>query len=140
MNNEEKRINELHSIYQMLTGLSVPLSVGMHYAWGCWLLKGWNEDDLRLTIEFLRRKIKAGRKTLACFRFSSFIGNTDFFAEDLAEARALARNPVVDTGRAQALHSTGRAYEAPQAKVRSAAQVMAGNEALKKLLELRDNL
>ncbi len=137
---DRTRIEPLHALYQAMSGLSVPLSVGMHYTWEAWMLRGFTDDDLRLTIEFLRRKIKEGRKTLACLRFSTFIGNTDYFAEDLAEARALSRRPPIDTGRREALRSSGREATPPTPDAKPVRDVIAGNKALKELLRLRDSL
>jgi hypothetical protein len=138
--NQQERVKSLHDLYQTLSGLEITLTMQGIYTWEAWLAKGFCEDDLRLVIEHLRRKVKDGKRMISTLRFSKLIGYTDYFAEDLAEARALARKPVVDSGKAQALASTGRTCDTPQAKVRTAGEVLRGNEALKKLLELRDSL
>lgn len=126
----EEQILDLHGLYQTLTGLEVPLTFGRRYQWEVWALNGWNREDLAVTIEHLRKKIREGVKTIACFRFSTLIGNTEFFGEDLAEARALARRPKINPGRAQVLKATGRPEKIDPPPAKPARDVLAEAKAL----------
>jgi hypothetical protein len=136
----QERVKSLHDLYRTLSGLDLPCSLSIEFRWQTWLASGFDEDALRLVIEYLRRGMRDKKRSIACLRFSYLIQDTDLFAEHLSMARALARKPVVDAGRAQVLRSTGRPCDTPQTKVRTAGEVLRGNEALKELLKLRDNL
>lgn len=129
MSIDRTKIPELHAIYERMTGLEVPLTLQRNFQWEAWLVNEWTEDDLRLVVEVLRRKIKAGHKTLSCLRFSTLIGNTEWFAEDLAEAKALARRPQEDRGRSEALRATGRPSAPEPAPARKAGDVLAAGRA-----------
>jgi len=122
-----------------MTGLEVPLTMQRMFMWERWLHEKLTIDDLQLVIEVLRRKIKAGKKTLACLKFTNLIGNTEFFTEDLAEARQLARLPKVDEERASVLRATGRPtyHDKP---ARTAAQVLADQEAFKAFRAFKETL
>ena len=139
MNHSEETIKELHGCYCRMTGLEVPLTMQRMFTWERWLHEKLTIDDLRLVIEVLRRKIKAGKKTLACLKFTNLIGNTEFFTEDLAEARQMARLPKVDEGRASVLRATGRPIHHDKPP-RTAAQVVADEEAFKAFREFGNSL
>lgn len=106
------------------------------YAWELWSASGFTTDDLAVTVRHLKSR---SREPLRAFRFEWFIGNTERFGEDLAEARALLRGPKPDPGKESVLKATGRTAAAPE-QVVTPAQVLAGNAALKALLDLRDSL
>lgn len=139
MNITQEQIAELHRVYGEMTGLAVPLTQGNIFRWEAWCFHGFNLADLRLVVGFLKGKIKTGPKTIACLRFSNFIGNPEFFAEDLAEARAVGRRPVVDKGRREVLRVTGRETER-KPEFRTAAQILAGEEAFKQFQALKAQL
>lgn len=131
-------ITKLHEKYCGLTGLRVPLTLGRIWNWEQWCLKGYSEADLEVTIQFLQQKIKANRKTISCLKFSNLIGNTEWFDEDLAEARAIARQPRT-TPREKILQATGR-KEPEKVTCRSAADVLAGIRAFEEFKALRGAL
>lgn len=139
MIDETPRIKELHAIYQRCSGIEIVLSMQRMQAWRCFLAQGYNEDDLRLAIELLRRKICAGKKTFACLRFGSLIGNLEWFGEDLGEARAMARVPK-QTAKEKFCEEQGRPPKRTVDTARPVRNIIAENAALSALLKLRDSL
>jgi len=139
MNHNEETIKELHGCYCRMSGLEVPLTMQRMFTWERWIHEKLTIDDLRLVIEVLRRKIKAGKKTLACLKFTNLIGNVEFFTEDLAEARQLARLPKSEPDKESVLRATGRPthHDKPP---RTAAQVLADQEAFRKFREFKETL
>lgn len=135
----QNQIQELHRNYCSLTGITIPLTMQRIYQWEAWGVSGWTRDDLALVIRHLKEKIRRGQKTISCLRFGYLIGNTEWFGEDLGEAQAVAKNQVRHTPRESVLRATCRETQMPD-KVRTAEQIMAGNEALKALLQLRASL
>lgn len=131
--------SQIHSLYCQLTGRDLPLQMPHHFMWNAWKAKGYTEADLRLVVAHIQGLIKAKRRYPESLRLYNLVGNLDRWAEDLVEARALARIPKPDRGKESVLKATGRevTHEKP---ARTAAQVMAGDEALKALLRLRDTL
>lgn len=107
--------------------------MAMHFAWEAWTSHGWTEADLVLVVKHIKKLIGLNRRRPESLRFYNLIGDTERFLEDVSEARALNRAPkptAKDIIRPQRERDTSR----------TAAQIMAGNEALKKLLEVRDEL
>lgn len=139
MNLNQDQIQQLHQLYQQLTGLSVPLTMGRIFTWEAWGSSGYTSEDLRVVVSFLRGKIKGGRKTIACLRFSTFIGNPDFFGEDLAEARAVGRHTPMPEAKEEVLRATGRPTE-PEPKCRSAAEILAAEKAFEAFRALKESL
>jgi hypothetical protein len=101
--------------------------------------QGYNENDLRLVIEVLRRKIKVGPNTLACLKFSNLIGDIEKFQESLSEARAMSRLPKVDKSRESVLKATGRTTT-KDTPPQTAEQVLRNSEAFKAFQEFRKSL
>lgn len=107
--------------------------------WREFIATGFTESDLTITVALLRFKIKRGHKTLSCLRFGNFIGNLEWFSEDLAEAKALARAPKPPAHN-RTLHQTGHTAKVHSETTRPIGDVIRGQEALAQLLRLRDSL
>lgn len=138
MTDETPAIRALHAIYESQTGLNNPLTMDKIFAWEAFRAAGHTAEDLRMVISALRAKIRRGQKTIGCFRFRWFIGNLEYFAEDLAEARALAR-VTKPTPKQTFLATVGRpAPEKDTAK--PIRDILAENRALAELLRVRDSL
>lgn len=130
----------LHSRYCSLAGLCKPLTMDAIAIWRNWIAGGFTLKDLELVIGHLKRKIRERDRLNAALRFGWLIRNTESFGEELAEARALARVPRQDPARAAVLRATGRETVKVSDNVRTPAQILAGENALKELLKLRDTL
>lgn len=132
-------LRDLHQVYCTLTNLNLPWQNSHLFAWELFGLR-FTEADLRLVINYLKEKQRKGRPVRS-FTFRNFISGPsalDFFGEDLAEAKAMSRAPKPHLA-TSVLRATGRTMPEPD-RVRSAAAIIKGDEALKRLLELRDNL
>lgn len=129
----------IHSVYISCTDRNLPLSVREHFLWAAWTAHEpkWTADDLRLVIAFINGRIKQGRRFPESLRLYNLIDPARF-ADDYLDAKAEARKPV-RSDRQSVLEATGRPEQVPD-HVQSAEQVIRGSEALRKLLELRDNL
>jgi hypothetical protein len=99
-------------------------------AWSMWQAHGWTAEDLKLVVRHLKTKIAQERKWPSALQFRNLIERPDLFEEELAEARALARIPVIDPGRKQALLATGRSTQVVQTEPRPAGDVIAAARAL----------
>lgn len=139
MNDTLSTIDGFHRLYVQLTGFQIRLDAAREHEWFYWVKRGFTADDLRVLVAHLKREIKEGRRMPGCLKFRNLIVNLDYFEEDLAEARALARRPRVDAGRAEVLRRSGR-DAASQAPARSAADVIAGMKAFEDFRKLKDNL
>ena len=109
------------------------------WAWECFCLK-FTEQDLKTVIQFIMNKERQ-HKPHRALTFRSFISGPDsltFFMEDLVEAKAMKRAVPV-TAKDKVLEQSGRPKPV-QYVARSAAEILAGEEALKELIKLRDNL
>lgn len=98
-----------HHLYVKLTALPIVFGSDRRFAWELFCLR-FTEDDLRTVIAFLKEK-KAKRQPARSLSFRSLIsgpGSLSYFEEDLAEARATRRIPVVDHGKAAILKASGR--------------------------------
>ena len=136
----ESTIKDLHSCYCRVSGMEVPLTMQRMFTWEAWALPGHTIDDLRLVVEVLRRKIREGKNTLACLRFTNLIGDCERFQETLSEARAMSRAPKVDSGRADVLKATGRSATPEQSEARSVGDVLKAEAAFKEFQKLKDLL
>jgi hypothetical protein len=122
--------------------MDVPYSMARHFQWESWWAHGYREADLHCVIAYLLEKIRAGHRFLESLKFSNLIGNTERFAEDLSVARAWnrANSGRPDPARTSILKQTNRHADQFKDTVRSAEQVIKGDQALKQLLALRDKL
>ena len=140
MNHNEETIKELHATYCRMSGMDdLPLTLNRMSHWEAYCNLGYTQDDLRLVIEMLRRKIKTGPNTMSCLRFNNLIVDIERFQEELSLARAKAREPKREPDKESVLKATGRPthYDKP---TRTAAQVLADQEALKKFREFKETL
>lgn len=132
-------IQQIHRVYCQATGFNLALDIAREQDWLLWLKRGFTADDLRLMVSHLRREIQAGRRNEGCLKFRNLIVNVDFFEEDLAELRARQRpRPAMDPAKASVLRATGRHDVEPTKDARSAADILAGEEAFKIFKGLKD--
>lgn len=132
-------LQALHNQYCTLTDRTLPFTSSHIFAWEAWASK-FTSDDMSLVVRYLKHLIKLQRRRPESFRFHLFVQDTNRFAEDLSEAKAWNRGPVKCVARESVLKATGRPADTRFRPVRSAADVMAGELALKQLLDLRDSL
>ena len=126
----------LHSTYCKMTGLNIPWGTDRMWPWELFALK-FTEDDLVTVIKFIMNKQRKGQPARS-LNFRNLIAGPDsltFFQEDLCEARAQPKyaprdKVLVQSGRPKMIENTAR----------SAAQILAGEQALKELIRLRDTL
>lgn len=121
--NSSTDIESMHAAYVRGTGLDLPLTMQSIFTWERLWAEGVRAADVALVIGHLRRRAKA-EKSARGFRFSTFIGRTDLFVEDLAEARAANRVQRPDPSRTEALAATGRPATAPLPPSRTAAAII----------------
>lgn len=129
MIDETPAIELMHRAYTSITGLHYTLDRRRMDAWRNWLGHGWTKADLVLVVDRLRKKIFRGQKWQSSLNFKNLIERVDYFEEELVEARAFARRPVIDIGKAQVMEQTGRKLEAPPVKTKTAGDVMDGARA-----------
>lgn len=134
-----QQTEELHNIYCRLTGLQIKYSMYSHWIFERFLAEGFTRDDLELTIRYVNRLIKQGQRKIEAFKLRYFIEDLAGFADNLAIARATSRIKPLCANKVAVLKATGR-IEQDEDGVKSAAQVIAGDEALKELIRVRDSL
>lgn len=105
---------KIHAQYKALTGLDVPYTMQTHFMWESWLASGFTEPDLACVIRYLKSKIKDGKRPKESLLPRNLIQRTDFFGEDLAIARAEARNTHTPTPRERILAQSGRSSDEPK--------------------------
>lgn len=143
------QIEELHALYERLTGQSVVLTVPRRCAWQAWGVgianwirhSGRRDVSIRRALELVvaRRKSQWKDKphTLAGqLKFGVLVERVEVCEEDLAAslARSRARSALPDPGRAAILRATGRADDvAANHETQSAAAVL-DHAAIAKLL------
>lgn len=91
----QPRVNLLDALFQQLSGVTFKANgvlTGRERAWCEFLKAGFDENDLREVLSWLRLRIKIGKRDIGCLRFSALIGCTDRFNEELGLARAERRN------------------------------------------------
>lgn len=130
-------IQHLHSRYCALTGYTIRLDMAREHEWFTWCQRGFNSDDLACLVAHLKREIKAGKRNAGSLKWRNLIVNVDWFEEDLAEARAMARQQL--SPRDMALKAPGRPVEASR-PARSVADILAGEEAFKALMAMKERL
>jgi hypothetical protein len=132
-------IATLHHEYRHLTGHQLTLDFHRERVWWDWCQRGHDIEELRMVVAYLKFMIKKGERFPGSLKFHNLIGNPDYFEEDLSTARAHARKPKIDYGKQEALRATGRT-ENHTSPPRTAAQVMADEEAFKKFREFGKTL
>lgn len=100
-------IRALHAAYVRASGLDVELTMTRLATWEPLWAKGVTPADVVLVVAHVkgkaRRQLPARQLT-----FRTFIGMSEAFEEDLAEARAANRVRRPEPGRAEVLQATGR--------------------------------
>lgn len=126
--NARAEIQAMHAIYCRLTGFQLSLDMAREHAWFEVRRRGVGPAELGVLIGHLQRQIKAGNRNPGCLKFRNLVGNPDYLEEDLAEAKAQARRPRVDPGRASVLQATHRPAAAEPPPARPAGAVMPPEE------------
>ena len=119
-------LEALHSTYVASSKLAVSWSMARLYTWEFWIAfrtPPFSVADLKLVIRHIQTGIKDGKRNSGALKFSNLIGNPERFEEDLAEAMALSRRPVVDQNRASVLRATGRPGETDQTGTKKAVEL-----------------
>jgi len=142
-----REAESLHALYNELVGtMGVPWTMQRLLAWECFGLQ-FTAEDLKLVVAFIKRR-QVAKRPCRSLNFRSLISGPnalDWFAEDLSEARTeqLVRNKIREQqgpiARNHALLSIGRPMPEPD-RVKSAEDIMRGNEAFKQFLEMKKNL
>lgn len=126
---------EIHGEYVRLTGMPLTLDYLKEQMWHVWgryrKQEPFTVADLSLVVAYLKAQIKKGERKPGCLKFSNLIASPDYFEEDLQLARAWARKPRADAGRAQALRSTHRPTDAPSRPVKSAGDLLRESQFVK---------
>lgn len=125
---------KIHAQYKALAGLDVPYTMQAHFMWESWLAAGFNEPDLACVIRYLKSKIKDGKRPKESLLPRNLIQRTDFFGEDLAIARAEARNTHTPNARERILASVGMSKPQPE-RVQPVGDIIAGGSAFEKFRE-----
>ena len=130
----------MHSLYQEQCNLSLPWVMSYLFPWELFCLR-FSDDDLRLVVRWIKDRKRNGRPARD-FTFRNFIAgpsSLDFFAEDLAQAKAESRTPL-PTPRSRALEAIGRPVPVAD-KVRSTGQILAERAKMALMLrKFRENL
>lgn len=122
-----------------MTGLNLELTMQRIYTWEAWTTHGWTREDLRVCIRYLKGRIRERVRQPECLKFRNLIERPDIFEEELSMAHALSRRPKPNPEKDATLKGTGR-QESAAPLARSAAEIMAGDEALRKFKELGERL
>jgi hypothetical protein len=133
----------LHKLYCGVTDQDIPFSMARHYVYERFMAAGYDKAELEVVVRYIKRKIKAGARYPESLMFRNLIQNIDRFAEDLSMARGEERaiKDRQDTPRKEILRAANINLDPKRDNtVRSAAQVLAGMEALKKLRQLKETL
>lgn len=133
-------VRSFHEVYCAVTGLKVPLTMDRIFAWNNFRGHGYTQDDVKAVVALLRRKIQLKQRWSSALNFRNLIQNLSVFEEDLAEARACARTPQVDRGKAEVLRATGRDPSPPKNPVRTPEQILAADKAFEEFRKLKASL
>ncbi len=133
-------LTQLHESYCFHTKRPLPITSKHLWAWEIWKAKGFTVDDLKIVVAHINKLIGEKRRRPESFRFHNLIEDTDRFSEDLCEAKASNRVTRYDSGKQSVLKATGRPTDPPPRPVRTAADILAGDEAFKKFLQMRDGI
>lgn len=129
--NEPTDTLSIFDTYRQCSGMTPQFDMGIHYQIEVWLLR-FTEDDLKLVIAWLHRKIKAKERRITSLRYN-LIFDVSRFNGDLSEAKAESRKPIT-TNRGRVLAATGRAKVMPDA-VKTPAQMFQESEKLSAMLK-----
>jgi hypothetical protein len=126
------QIEELHALYERLTGQSVVLTIGRRCAWqlwgetvAAWIRHSGHKLGIREALELVvkRRRAQWKDKPHTCasvLKFTNLVEQPDKCEEDLAAATAARRATRAqgDPARAAVLRGTGRAEAAGDGETR----------------------
>lgn len=109
----QNAITEAHQCYCALTGLDLPYNENSMGSDWFLFLKQFDTEDLTLVVRHLRYRYKSKPEILeAMLRFRHLIRSLDYFAEYLAEAKAIQRareyRGRISEGKRQVLQVTHR--------------------------------
>lgn len=88
-------IARIHSVFCAATGVELRLGIGEYnrqQAWFQFLKAGFNEHDVLLVCNSLKRKIAKGERLPGALRFRNLIEQLPDFEEELGMARAEQKN------------------------------------------------
>lgn len=124
---------EIHAHYCRLSGRDIPYHLNMDYAWSLWLSR-YTLTDLELVIRYIERGIAAGTRQPGALKWRNLIWDLDRFADDLGEAKAVARNtrPPMTPKQQVVKEFTRTSPETNDAPAKSVSQIMPD---MKKLFE-----
>lgn len=91
----ESQVSVLHTAYQKLTGLKLPLIAvcdARRLAWEHFIAAGHSLKELETVILWLKGEIRAERRQPGALRFSNLIEDLNRFDEELSFAQAETRN------------------------------------------------
>lgn len=130
------KIVPLHALYNELVGDRLPIYPEQWGQWLEWLQRGmteepgrgWTEDDLRLVVAYIKRKIQYRERFKQSLRLYKLL-DPERFRYDLKDARdEVRRHPKPLTPRDKALASTGRTA-AQTSTAKTPAQIMEDSKA-----------
>lgn len=93
--NTESQVSVLHTAYQKLTGLKLPLIAvcdARRLAWEHFIAAGHSLKELETVILWLKGEIRAERRHPGALRFSNLVEDLNRFTEELSFALAFERN------------------------------------------------
>lgn len=91
----QAQISLLDNAYQKLSNCKFRtrgVITGREEAWVRWINAGFLLHDLEVVIVWLKRRIREGKRDVGALRFSTLIGETSRFEEELSLAQAEMRN------------------------------------------------
>lgn len=141
------RINSLHEWYQRNV-LHMRLTPEVERLWFDWLKAGYNGNDLRDVVRYIRRQISMGKRNEGALKLSNLFARSESgflrFDEDLALARARGNlnvdkrlEPAPDSGTAGAALA---AREAPAPRPQAGGDPAAEAKALAEFRKAKDQL
>lgn len=89
------QINDLDHLYTSLTGFQFKVRgvCSPHQeGWFRFIKAGFTAADLTLTVRWIQRRIKEGKRDIGALRWSTLIGSIDRFDEEWAMAKSESRN------------------------------------------------
>lgn len=133
-------VQPFHEAYQQATGLNVILTMPKIYAWEAWMAHGWTIADLRMTVRYVKGKIRDGQNTMSALAFRNLIERPDWFDEFRAEAACAARVTKPHPAHSLASPHGNAVTERKTVEARSAGDVLAGMKALEEFRKLGASL
>lgn len=121
----EEQTRPCYDAYVKATGLKLQFTLGMRYYFERLCFEGRTAEDVTLVVNYIKRRIKEGRRERESLLPRNLLADTQKFAEDLSiaksEHRAIKSRP--QPAKQAVLNATGRPFVPPD-NVKSAGQVM----------------